>query len=165
MCQPREQLGDLCQHQTLPCLCCSLGQVFNTGFPSPGISVKHLTRHRTAVCDSKCGPGVEQAPKQDQGTDETDPAAAQGPARLSHSGMNMGEQRRSPKAQQKVFLGSSMACASSHLAWARGSESRSAAPVLRGVRSTPCPQVTSNTPVPAGWAVTDHPPVPVHRLA
>lgn len=36
---PGEQLRDPYQHQTLPCLCCILGQAFNTGSPAPGVSV------------------------------------------------------------------------------------------------------------------------------
>lgn len=124
----------------------------------------HLTGRRTQ-CDSKRDAGVELGPKQDQGTDLTDPAGAQSHAQLSCPGVNMGEHRQAPNTQRKMCLASSVACAPSCLACAGRSESRSAAPVLRGARSAPHPQFTSNTAVSTGRPVTDHPPVPVHRLA
>lgn len=39
LCQPHKLLRDPCQHQTLPCLGCSLGQAFNTGPLAPGVCV------------------------------------------------------------------------------------------------------------------------------
>lgn len=36
---PGEQLTEPCQHQTLPCLCHTLGQALNTSSPAPGVSV------------------------------------------------------------------------------------------------------------------------------
>lgn len=69
-------------------------------------------------------------------TDPMDPVRAQRPAQLSYPGVNMGEQRQIPNTQQKICLGSSVACAPSQLAWFRGSESRSEHQ-LRVVRSGP----------------------------
>lgn len=63
LCQPHEQFRDPCQHQTLPCLCCSLGQAFNTGPPAPGVCVCSISPGIGPLCDSKHGPRVELRPK------------------------------------------------------------------------------------------------------
>jgi len=42
---------------------------------------------------------VELGPKQDRGTDPTDPAEAQSPAQLSHPGVNTEEQGQAPNPQ------------------------------------------------------------------